>query len=157
MKPVGIRGAAEGGGCNLVSEAAALRVLPTDTGQNRLMSPSLRFPHAQSIWWPVSASLALALPMLLAFNVPPSSTFLNQAAALIGWGSWLTLLAAAVRPGCAWPGASGLAALQAVLGLLLLSALAAPLWTGLPWSLALSGAGMIAAAEIGRASCRERV
>jgi len=125
-----------------------LRVLPTDTGQNRLMSPSLRFPHAQSIWWPVSASLALALPMLLAFNVPPSSTFLNQAAALIGWGSWLTLLAAAVRPGCAWPGASGLAALQAVLGLLLLSALAAPLWTGLPWSLALSGAGMIAAAAL---------
>ena len=125
-----------------------MRVLPTDTGQNRLMSPSPRFPHAQSIWWPASASLALALPMLLAFNVPPSSTFLNQAAALIGWGSWLTLLAATVRPGCAWPGASGLAALQAVFGLLLLSALAAPLWTGLPWSLALSGAGMIAAAAL---------
>lgn len=94
------------------------------------------------------ATAALALPMLLAFNLPPSSTFLNQAAALIGWGSWLTLLAAAMRPGPAWPGASGLGALQAVFGLLLLSALAAPLWTGLPWSLALSGAGMIAAAAL---------
>ena len=94
------------------------------------------------------ATAALAVPMLLAFNLPPSSTFLNQAAALIGWGSWLTLLAAALRPGSAWPAASGLGALQAVFGLLLLAALAAPLWTGLPWSLALSGAGMIAAAAL---------
>ena len=94
------------------------------------------------------ATAALAVPMLLAFNLPPSSTFLNQAAALIGWGSWLTLLAATLRPGSAWPAASGLGALQAVFGLLLLAALAAPLWTGLPWSLALSGAGMIAAAAL---------
>ncbi len=94
------------------------------------------------------ASAALAMPMLLAFNLPPSSTFLNQAAALIGWGGWLTLLAASLRRSREWPGGSGLAALQGVFGVLLLSALAAPLWTRQPWSLALSGAGMIAAAAL---------
>ena len=94
------------------------------------------------------ASAALAMPMLLAFNLPPSSTFLNQAAALIGWGGWLTLLAASLRRSREWPGGSGLAALQGVFGVLLLSALAAPLWTRQPWSLALSSAGMIAAAAL---------
>ena len=93
------------------------------------------------------ASAALGLPTLLAFNLPPSSTFLNQAAALIGWGSWLTLMAASIT-GRAWPRSSGLAALQSAFGLLLLAALAAPLWTGLPWSLALSSAGLILAAAL---------
>ena len=60
------------------------------------------------------ASAALAMPMLLAFNLPPSSTFLNQAAALIGWGGWLTLLAASLLRSREWPGGSGLAALQGV-------------------------------------------
>ena len=91
--------------------------------------------------------LALAAPTLLAFNLPPSSTFLNQAAALIGWGGWLALLAAAL-PASVWPRSSGLAALQSALALLLLAALASPLWAGLPWSLALSSAGMIAAAML---------
>ncbi len=88
--------------------------------------------------------------MLLAFNLPPSSTFLNQAAALIGWGGWLTLLAASLT-GAVWPvrdDASGLAALQCAFALLLLSALAAPLWAGLPWSIALSSAGLILAAAL---------
>ena len=96
----------------------------------------------------VLACIALGLPMILAFNVPPSATFLNQAAALIGWGGWLTLLAGACTRGT-WPLARGhggpLAALQAGMALLLTSALAAPLWTGLPWSLALSSAGLIGA------------
>ena len=47
---------------------------------------------------PGLASLAISVPMLLAFNLPPSSTFLNQAAALIGWGAWLLLLAGAQSP-----------------------------------------------------------
>ncbi len=93
------------------------------------------------------ASLALTLPTLIAFNLPPSSTFLNQAAALLGWGAWLTVLAASLN-GAAAPRASGLAALQAALALLLLAALASPLWTGLPWSLALSGVALIGAAAL---------
>ena len=93
------------------------------------------------------ACLALTLPTLLAFNLPPSSTFLNQAAALIGWGSWLTLLALSIDHRVV-PHSSGLVALQGAFAVVLLAALAAPLWTGLPWSLALSGAGLIAAAAL---------
>ena len=93
------------------------------------------------------ACLALTLPTLLAFNLPPSSTFLNQAAALIGWGSWLTLLAMSINARV-WPRSTGLVALQGAFAVLLLAALAAPLWTGLPWSLALSGAGLIVAAAL---------
>ena len=40
---------------------------------------------------------AVGLPTLLAFNLPPSSTFLNQAAALVGWGALLTVLAGSDR------------------------------------------------------------
>ncbi len=111
-------------------------------------SPQLssRLPHDQAVSQ-ILASAAIGMPMLLAFNLPPSSTFLNQAAALIGWGGWLTLLAACL-PGRVWPRDSGLMALQAAFALLLLSALAAPLWAGLPWSIALSSAGLILAAAL---------
>ena len=90
---------------------------------------------------------AVALPALLAFNLPPSSTFLNQAAALIGWGAFLTVLAGAMHPlPSRWSG--GASALQAALALLLLAALAAPLWASAPWSLGLSAAGLIGAAAL---------
>ena len=95
----------------------------------------------------LAASLALAFPVLLAFNLPPSSTFLNQALALVGWGAWLTLLAASIT-NPTLPRSPGLTALQCALALLLLAALASPLWTGLPWSLALSSAGLIGAAAL---------
>jgi O-antigen ligase len=85
--------------------------------------------------------------MLLAFNLPPSSTFLNQAAALIGWGALLVVLAASLA-GRELPHGIGLAALLAALLLLLLAAFASPFWTALPWSLALSALAMIAAAAI---------
>ena len=95
----------------------------------------------------ILAGVAIGLPMLLAFNFPPSATFLNQAAALIGWGGWLTLLAARM-PRRVGPRSGGLMALQAAFALLLLSALAAPLWAGQPWSIALSSAGLILAAAL---------
>ena len=97
--------------------------------------------------WVVLAAAAIALPMLLAFNLPPSSTFLNQAAALIGWGALLVVLAASLN-GRTLPHGSGLVALLAALLLLLLAAFVSPLWTALPWSLALSALAMIAAAMI---------
>ena len=97
--------------------------------------------------WELAACGAVALPVLVAYNLPPSATFLNQALALLGWGAWLALLATALpRGGMRWP--SGLQALVAALGLLLLAALAAPLWTGQPWALSLSGAGLTAAAAV---------
>ena len=93
------------------------------------------------------ASAAIGLPMLLAFNLPPSSTFLNQAAALIGWGAWLVLLTGSLAPGAA-RGSRGLVALQAALALLMAAALASPFWAGLPWSLSLSAVALLAAAAL---------
>ena len=90
---------------------------------------------------------AVALPALLAYNLPPSSTFLNQAAALVGWGAFLTLLTGSMPPGLSRRSA-GAKALQAAFAVLLLAALGAPLWAGAPWSLALSAAGLIGAASL---------
>ena len=43
----------------------------------------------------VLALLAVAAPLLLAWNVAPSSTFLNQALAIGGWGGFLWAMLAA--------------------------------------------------------------
>jgi len=97
--------------------------------------------------WSACAALAMAAPSLLAFNLPPSATFLNQAAALVGWGGFalvLTTRLSAQR----WRGSSGSVSLFAALALLLIAAVVAPLWAGLPWSLAWSGAGMILGAAL---------
>ena len=95
--------------------------------------------------WPLLACAALAVPMLIAHNVPPSATFFNQAAAFIGWGGWLALMSVALI-GRSFMPRGGLALLLGALGLLVGAALASPLWTGLPWALALSPAGTLAAA-----------
>ena len=95
----------------------------------------------------IAAAAAVVAPALIAFNVPPSATFLNQVAALIGWAGWLMLLAAALpQRRSATGGDSGAMALLAALGLLALAALVAPLWTGLPSTLSLSAVGLIGAA-----------
>jgi len=97
--------------------------------------------------WVSAACIAVAFPTLLAFNLPPSSTFLNQAAAFTGWGLWALLLAATgIVPPRPWRG--GLRALLGALALLALAALASPLWTGLAWSLALSALGTLAAVAL---------
>ena len=94
--------------------------------------------------WTSAACVAVAFPTLIAFNLPPSATFFNQAAAFIGWGAWALMLAyaadALIRP---WRG--GLGALLAALLLMALAAGVAPLWASLPWPLALSTIGTLAA------------
>ena len=111
------------------------------------MSESARPHRERSASWAPFACLAVTLPPLIAYNVPPSATFFNQAASLVGWGLFLLVLAAALSP-AAWPRSRGLAALLGALGLLLLAALIAPFWAALPWSLALSNAGTVAAAAL---------
>lgn len=96
-------------------------------------------------FWPLLACAALAGPMLLAYNVSPSATFFNQAAAFIGWGGWLALLAAPLRLRSLVP-QRGLALLLGAFVLLLAASLGSPLWTGLPWALALGPAATLAAA-----------
>ena len=84
--------------------------------------------------------LACTLAPLIAYNLTPNATLFNQLAALSGWGGVLLMLPP-LR------GARGAAdAAQLALLLLLAAALASPLWTGLPLSLALSGAALLAAA-----------
>lgn len=94
----------------------------------------------------IAALFATALPVLLAFNVPPSSTFLNQAAALAGWGVFVAVLAA----GGATARDSGRSflSLGAVLVVLALAALGAAVRTHLPSGLALSSTGIAAAAVL---------
>ena len=98
--------------------------------------------------WIAAACFAVVLPTLLAFNLPPSATFLNQAAAFIGWGVLVLLFAEArgVAIGAPWCG--GERTLLAAFALLALAAGAAPLWAGLPWTLAISALGALAAAAL---------
>ncbi len=93
------------------------------------------------------AIVAVGLPTLIAFNVAPSATFLNQTAAFVGWGGFLLALSAALSRD-ARPKAPAAGALLAALALLVLSALVAPLWASLPWALSLSAAGTLLSAVL---------
>jgi len=95
--------------------------------------------------WPAAASFAVVLPALIAYNLPPSATFFNQAAALLGWGAFLLLLAIELAPGAARAKGPSLW-MAGALGLLALSALTSPWLAKLPWALALSNTGTILAA-----------
>ncbi|MDP1534943.1 MAG: hypothetical protein Q8L92_15310, partial [Rubrivivax sp.] len=90
------------------------------------------------------AIAAAAAPSLLAYNVSPSPTFLNQALALALWGWFVAACAASAS-------ALPLRPLRApLLALALLAGAALWSWLGgaLPASLALSGLGLIAAAAL---------
>ena len=104
--------------------------------------------HApRSLSLTVTACLAVALPTLIAFNVAPSATFFNQAAALAGWGGFLLLLS---TQGPRWPHrwSQGTLALSGALAVLFIAALGASVWASAPWSLSLSSAGTIASAML---------
>jgi len=88
------------------------------------------------------AVLAVAVPTLIAFNVAPSATFFNQAAALVGWGGFLIVLATCL-PVDLWPRSGGALALLAALTLTALSALFASVFSAVPSTLSLSAAGTI--------------
>jgi len=95
----------------------------------------------------LGAVLAVPLPSLIAYNVPPSATFFNQAAAFVGWGVFLILLSPGL-PLWLWPRSQALDSLMTALALVLLAALAAPFWAALPWSLAWSNIGTLIAAAL---------
>lgn len=91
-----------------------------------------------------AALLAVAAPALLAFNVPPSATFLNQAAAIAGWGVWCAVIAGA-QPGRPEGPGRGARAVVAALVVLLLAAGLSMAAGALPPSLAWSAIGMLLA------------
>jgi O-antigen ligase len=88
-----------------------------------------------------AASAAAALPSLLAWNVSPSPTFLNQALALALWGVFVAVSAPAAPGRGPWP-------LWAALGVVALAAA----WSwgpgALPATLALSAVGLLAATAV---------
>jgi O-antigen ligase len=85
---------------------------------------------------------AMCVPALLAYNISPSATLLNQALALLGWGALGTLLV--FRHRVTRPARNiGLLCLVAACSVLIAAALAPVLWTRQPWGLASSNAGML--------------
>ena len=105
-------------------------------------APHPNQPAAQGLW--ISAVLACAAPSLLAFNVSPSPTFLNQALAFVLWAAFVLASANA------WHhrSAPGQPAAMAVLLLLVGAAAWSWLARGLPASLALSAIFTLAAAAL---------
>ena len=99
------------------------------------------------VLWAVLASLAIAFPTVIAYNVAPSATFFNQAAAFVGWGGFLMVLAASFARR-AMPASSGSFALLGSLGILIAAALAASVFAAVPWALSLSSAGTMLAAVL---------
>ena len=92
------------------------------------------------------ATLAVAVPTLLAWNVAPSTTFLNQALSVGLWGVFIAALAGEGRTTgqaarATWPALLALA-------LLALAALGSTVWGALPSSLALSALALMAAASV---------
>jgi O-antigen ligase len=103
------------------------------------------FDTPRLLLFAIAALLAVAAPTLLAFNLPPSATYLNQAVAFIGWGVWMVVASAELAHPAQLLRGTGVRCLLAALLVLLLSSLASMVFSALPSALALSAAGAIAA------------
>lgn len=119
------------------------------TADHHAILTPLRSPLAPLL---VGAMLALCVAPWLAYSVAPSATFLNQAAAVVGWGIWL-LLMLVVWPESlarAWLNATVILRLGVTLFLTLLIVVSAVVlaWvlSRLPMGLALSALLMVVAA-----------
>ena len=96
--------------------------------------------------WVAAAGVAVVVPTVLAWNLPPSATFFNQAVAFVAWGIALTIAALGLTRRDV-PASRGSQAVLGALALSMLAALAAPLF-GAPWSMALPAAGTLAIAGV---------
>jgi O-antigen ligase len=96
---------------------------------------------------PWAMTIATAVPVLLAYNAPPSATLLNQAAALLGWGA-VTAFVVVMLDSPSPQGNAGLTSLLAAFGALIAAALVTPLWADQPWGLALSNAGLLGSSVV---------
>ena len=95
--------------------------------------------------WTALGPIAIAAPVLVAFNQPPSPTFYNQATALLGWGALLLASCFALRGERRAP-RGGLDALLAAFAALVIAAAAAPSWAGQPLTLSRSAIALLLAA-----------
>ncbi|NUZ04455.1 PglL family O-oligosaccharyltransferase [Piscinibacter koreensis] len=122
-------------------EASIKRILARRAVATRALAQS----PAASVTLRAGALLAIAAPVLVAYTIPPSRTFLNEVVALAGWSVFLAVLGRKLGSG-ALPGTGSAWSVVAALAIVLLSAIVAPLWTGAPWSLALTAGSTLAAA-----------
>ena len=83
--------------------------------------------------------------MLVAFNLPPSATYFNQATSLLGWAAWMLHLS---NIGTQAPLSSRSVGGTTTLAPVFIGASVSPVLLGQPWALALSGAALIGAASL---------
>ena len=98
--------------------------------------------------WMACALLACAIPTLVALSWVPSSNFVNQALALIGWGVWVGLSAARFSLGQRQAHGSSAPRPVVYAWLLLIVAVAVSMLRGLPLSLGCSALGLLLAAGV---------
>ncbi len=97
--------------------------------------------------WLATVGMAVAVPNLLAFNLAPSATFLNQAASLMGWAAVALVMSATVQ--LTSPRLRGaLAAALGALALVIICVIGSWHFAALPSGLALSAVGVIASAML---------
>jgi O-antigen ligase len=100
------------------------------------------------VQWPLALAAA-TLPSLLAFNVSPSPTFLNQALAFLCWGLFaFATITAQDRTSLRWRDLRPAAGVAVVLLVMIVAALWSWLGAALPSSLALSAMGTLIAALV---------
>ena len=93
-------------------------------------------------------AIAVVVAPLIAANVAPSATLINQAASIICWGAAMLVVVAPLAGTGRVLWGSDVRSLAAGFLLALAAALLAAVQSGLPWSLAISDVGTIAAALI---------
>ena len=109
--------------------------------------PSPHSPRALGIALPAGLCIAAGLPALLAHNLPPSPTALNQATAIGGWGLALLLMQGA--GGAAWRSALARCGAPLIaLALMAAAALFSSAAGGLPAGLATSAAAVCLLAAV---------
>jgi O-antigen ligase len=110
--------------------------------------PSASVPGLHPAAALLAAVLAAGAPTLLAYNLSPSPTFLNQALALGGWGGFVLMLAAATGSLPTWNASRAAAPLQLALAVMALAAAGSGTVGHLPSGLCLSALGLLAAAAL---------
>ena len=103
------------------------------------MSSAFARPVDPLLW--LAGLVAAVLPALLAFNLPPSATLLNQCVAVAVWGGWVMMVAPAGGLRAVW-------APLAAAGVVAAAAGASMVFGALPASLAWSAIGLLAAAGL---------
>ncbi|MEQ1806090.1 MAG: Wzy polymerase domain-containing protein, partial [Burkholderiaceae bacterium] len=83
--------------------------------------------------------------MLLAFNLPPSATYFNQVASLLGWGAWMSH---PTSSSSRTPALHKDVAAYVTLGLLIVVVGLPSVLDAQPWALALSAAALVASAAL---------